>query len=76
MRNEGGFSGFNEARRHEVLTIMALRPSRKDNHVVAVVGPDGKVTKESAIKSFVCCVCHKGEFEIEDCRDGQFCGKA
>ena len=76
MRQEGAFGGFNEARRREVLGIVALRPMRKNNHVIAVVGPDGKVTKESAMKGFICCVCHKSEFEIEDCRDGQLCVKS
>lgn len=76
MRQEGAFGGFNEARRREVLGIVALRLYRKVNHVIPVVGADGKVSKESAIKGFMCCVCHKGEYEIEDCRDGQLCVKA
>lgn len=74
MRNDS-FPGFNAERRREVLALVAMRPTRKNNHVIAVVGPDGQMRKESAIKSLVCYVCHKSEYEIEDCRDGQFCGK-
>ena len=72
MRNDS-YTGFNEARRREVLGIVALWPTRRGNHVRVTVDKDGKRHEESAIKSFLCSVCHKSEDEIMCCRDGEKC---
>lgn len=75
MRNDGGFIGANEARRHEVLGIVALWPRRMDKHIRLVVDKDGKESRESAISGFLCTSCHKTTDEIMNTRDGEKCSR-
>jgi hypothetical protein len=72
MLKQDGDRGPSAERREEILAAVALLQSRKDDH--SVRRPDG--TRESTIKSFVCCRCYKGLYEIMNAVDGDVCRKA